>query len=205
MLSATQGTWSRAIARVGLPGGGWRSGIRWVSALLAHRPFSGYGFHEQADRSNTVRYHLGRARRAREAGDFEQAVREARRALEWNGQDPWVLALLGQCLFRKPERDLPGARAALERAWSLDPTNGYFVGLLLDVLDAQGDVAARHDLLTWAWWRGAPVERWLPDGPLMTGVPRDGQDVSAVPPAVLRPAVEDWQASRRDAVLSGHG
>lgn len=204
MSSATQGTWSRAIARVGLPVGGLRSGMRWVSALLAYRPFSGYGFDEQADRSNTVRYYLGRARRARDAGDFERAVREARRALEWNGQDPWVLALLGQCLFRKPECDLPGARAALERAWSLDPTNGYFVGLLLDVLDAQGDVGGRHDLLTWAWWRGAPVERWLPGGPSMTGAPRDVQDVFA-PPAVLRPAVGDRHVSRRHTVLSAHG
>ena len=179
--------------------------MRWVSALLAHRPFSGFGFDDQADRLNTVRYHLGRARRARDAGDFEQAVREARRALAWNGQDPWVLALLGQCLFRKPDRDLSGARAALERAWSLDPTNGYFVGLLLDVLDAQGDVGARHDLLTWAWWRGAPVERWLPDGPPVAGVPRSGRDVSAVPPSVLKPAVKDRHVSARHTVLSAHG
>ena len=204
MLSATQGTWSRAIARVGLPGGRWRGGMRLVSALLAHRPFSGYGFDEQADRSNRVRYPLGRARRARDGGDFERAVREARRALEWNDQDPWVLALLGQCLFRQPWRDLAGARAALERAWSLDPTNGYFVGLLLDVLDAQRDAGARHDLLTWAWWRGAPVERWLPDGPVLTGVPRDGQDVSAAPPSGVQPAVEDRQVARRPTVLSAH-
>jgi tetratricopeptide (TPR) repeat protein len=205
MSSTTQGTWSRAIARVGLPAGGWRSGLRWVSALLAHRPFSGYGFDEQADRSNTVRYYLGRARRARDAGDFEQAVCEARRALESNSQDPWVLALLGQCLFRKPASDLLGARTALERAWSLDPTNGYFVGLLLDVLDAQGDVGARHDLLTWAWWRGAPVERWLPDGPSMTRVPRDAQDLSVAPPSVLRPSVEDRRGSQLRTVLSAHG
>ncbi len=205
MLSATQGTWSRAIARVGLPDGGWRSGIRWVSALLAHRPFSGHGLDEQADRSNTVRYYLGRARRAREAGDFEQAVREARRALEWNDQDPWVLALLGQCLFRNPDRDLSGARAALERACSLDPTNGYFVGLLLDVLDAQRDVAARDDLLTWAWWRGAPVERWLPDGPPMAGVPRDGQKIPAVPPTGQRPSVGTEPISRRHTVLLARG
>jgi tetratricopeptide (TPR) repeat protein len=205
MLSATQGTWSRAIARVGLPGGGWRSGIRWVSALLVHRPFSGHALDEQADRSNRVRYHLGRARRDRDAGNFEQAVHEARRALEWNDQDPWVLALLGQCLFRKPDRDLSGARAALERAWSLDPTNGYFVGLLLDVLDAQCDVAARNDLLTWAWWRGAPVQRWLPNGPLMAGLPRDGQVMPAVPPKVQRPSVGTGPISRRHTALSAHG
>jgi tetratricopeptide (TPR) repeat protein len=179
--------------------------MRWVSALLAYRPFSGLGFDEQADRSNRVRYHLGRARRAREAGDYDRAIREARRALKWNDQNPWALALLGQCLFRKPERDLLGARATLERAWSLDPTNGYFVGLLLDVLDAQGDLGARQDLLTWAWWRGAPVERWLPSGPLMTRVPRDGQHATAAAPSVLTPSAGDRDAARRHTVLSAHG
>jgi hypothetical protein len=53
----------------------------------------------------------------------------------------------------------------LERACALDPSNGYFVGLLLGVLKAQGDVEGSRNLLTWAWWQGAPVERWLPDGP----------------------------------------
>jgi hypothetical protein len=46
--------------------------------------------------------------------------------------------------------------------------------LLLDVLDALGDATARDDALAWAWWNGAPVERWLPDGPArrkVTGEP----------------------------------
>jgi tetratricopeptide (TPR) repeat protein len=178
--------------------------MRWASALLAHRPFSGYAFDEQADRSNTVRYYLGRARRARDVGDFDQAIREARSALEWNGQNPWVLALLGQCLFRKQRRDLNGARAALERAWSLDPTNGYFVGLLLDVLDAQGDAAARTDLLTWAWWRGAPVERWLPDGPSIVAQSQHGQDGSPASETVLTRVDRDQRASQDRASVSVH-
>ena len=41
----------------------------------------------------------------------------------------------------------------------------YFVRLLLGVMAAQRDLNAMHDVLTWAWWSGAPVERWLPDGP----------------------------------------
>jgi uncharacterized protein HemY len=178
--------------------------MRRVVALLAHRPFSGYAFDEHAERSNTVRYHLGRARRARDAGDFDGAIREARSALEWNAQNPWVLALLGQCLFRKQRRDLNGARAALERAWSLDPTNGYFVGLLLDVLDAQGDVAARTDLLTWAWWRGAPVERWLPDGPSMVPPFRDGRS-DARPAQTPRISIRHDRRDARDrAAVSVH-
>jgi hypothetical protein len=118
-------------------------------------------------RSDRFRYHLGRGRRAREVGSFERGVVEARRALALNGGDPWAYALLGQCLQRQRVSDLSGARLALERACALDPGNGYFVGLLLGVLNAQGDVEASRNLLTWAWWHGAPVERWLPGGPPM--------------------------------------
>ena len=117
-------------------------------------------------RSDRVRLHLGRGRRARDAGKYEQGAREARRALLENAGNPWAYSLLGQCLFRQKEPDLAGARLALERACALDPTNGYFVRLLLEVLDAQGDREHREDVLAWAWWAGAPVERWLsPDGP----------------------------------------
>jgi hypothetical protein len=75
------------------------------------------------------------------------------------------MALLGQCLLRQNKPDLGGARRVLERARSLDPTNGYFVRLLLDVLQAQGDDQGRADVLAGAWWNGAPVDRWLPAGP----------------------------------------
>jgi hypothetical protein len=112
-----------------------------------------------------VQYHLGRGRRAREAGRFDSGVYEARRALAANPREPWALALMGQCLMRKPSPDVGGARQALERARAIEPHNGYFVRLLLDVLDAQGDRNARARLLDEAWWTGAPVDRWLPDGP----------------------------------------
>jgi hypothetical protein len=91
--------------------------------------------------------------------------------------DPWALALLGQCLQRQCASDLVGARRALERARSLEPTNGYFVRLLLDVLDVHGDSAARLDVLTRAWWHGAPVERWLPDGPPVSRTDREVAEV----------------------------
>ena len=117
-------------------------------------------------RSDRVRFHLGRGRRARDAGHYEQGAREARRALLENAGNPWAHALLGQCLFRQTAPDFGGARLALERACALDPTNGYFVRLLLEVLDAQGDREHRENVLAWAWWAGAPVERWLsPAGP----------------------------------------
>jgi hypothetical protein len=112
-----------------------------------------------------ARFHLGRGRRARERARFADGAREARRAIERNPGDPWAYALLSQCLLRQAGRqagtDLSSARLAAERACALSPTNGYFVGVLLDVLDAQGDRPAREDALAWAWWSGAPVERWL--------------------------------------------
>lgn len=128
--------------------------------------------HPQRLRAERSRYHLGRARRARDAGRAEAGAQEARRALALTPANPWALAVLGQCLQRQATPDIAGARRATEQAWTLDPTNGYFVRLLLDVLDEQGDVQARAELLDWAWWKGAPVERWLPDGV----VPLNAQD-----------------------------
>lgn len=112
----------------------------------------------QADR---VRYHLGRGRRARERGELARAIREARLALQYDTAEPWAHALLGRCLAIGHPPDLTSARHALERACSLSPTNGYFVGLLLDVLDREGDAAARDSALTRAWWAGGPVDRWI--------------------------------------------
>jgi len=140
-------------------------------------------------RSDRVRFHLGRGRRARDAGNYEQGAREARRALVENAGNPWAYALLGQCLFRQANPDLAGARLALERACALDPTNGYFVRLLLEVLDAQGDREHRENVLAWAWWAGAPVERWLsPAGPRRrsTGATPSGSPTLPSVPATAR-------------------
>jgi hypothetical protein len=164
MVSRWNGSAPGSLALAPQRGQWWR--FSWSMApRQASRGTAGLGVEDvQRQRRNQFRYHLHRGRRAREAGQYEQGVAEARRALGVNANDPWALALLGQCLQRQRASDLHGARAALERAWSLEPTNGYFVGLLLDVLTAQGDGSGCMDLLTWAWWRGAPVERWLPNG-----------------------------------------
>jgi tetratricopeptide (TPR) repeat protein len=158
-----------------------------------------------------LQYHLGRGRRAREAGRFEDGVAEARKALLVNPQSGWALALLGQCLMRQRQPDLRRARHALERAQALEPTNGYFVRLLLDVLEAEGDQQARADTLAWAWWHGAPVDRWLPDGPPMRQSGAAGRGADAAPAvlgsvdasdAYARP-VERAGRSERGPVLAG--
>ena len=115
-----------------------------------------------------AQYHLGRGRRAREAGRPAWGVQEARRAIALNPENPWAHALLGQCILRARPIDLANlaaSRQALDRARFLDPTNGYFVRLSLELLHAQHDLRGRSELLGRAWWAGAPVERWLPDGP----------------------------------------
>jgi len=161
-------------------------------------------------RAATVRYYLGRGRRAREAGRFEAACSNARRAIDANPGNPWAHALLGQCLMRQQCRDLVEARRAFERACALDPANGYFVRLLLEVLDAQGDTGAREDVLAWAWWSGAPVDRWLPDGPPMGRTsPADEPSAAAslAPSSALdaeaAPSRNDVRQAARESVLAG--
>jgi len=164
-----------------------------------------YACSDLMQRAATVRYYLGRGRRAREAGRFEAACSNARRAIDANPGNPWAHALLGQCLMRQQCRDLVEARRAFERACALDPANGYFVRLLLEVLDAQGDTGAREDVLAWAWWSGAPVDRWLPDGPtnrdavnLATSDAPQSEAVQGrrVPSAGARERESAWQPER---------
>jgi tetratricopeptide (TPR) repeat protein len=112
-------------------------------------------------RYQRARYHLGRGRRARDRGRFDTGAREARQALRHDPASAWAHALLGQCLLRQRCVDLAAAQQALERACALSPTNGYFVRLLLQVLEVQGDPRARDLAVAKAWWAGAPVERWM--------------------------------------------
>jgi hypothetical protein len=211
MISGIRTEWAAApFALLGLP-------LRWLSfTRRGDRTSEGRARTIEDDQARARRvtrervlYHLGRGRRARDAGRFEDGAREARKALLVNPQSGWALALLGQCLTRQHRPDLYAARHALERAQALEPTNGYFVRLLLDVLEAQGDQQARADLLAWAWWHGAPVERWLPDGPpaRRTGT---GQETAAaarmasefVDGAVSRDG-DAATTSARDSVLAG--
>ena len=135
-------------------------------------------------RADRARFHLGRGRRAREVGHHEQAAQDARRALVQQPLDPWAHALLGQAVLRQRQPNLGGARRALEQACALSPRNGYFVGLLREVLQAQGDVDARRRMTDRAWWLGAPVERWLEGRPGRQVDPAAATPDAAAPPAV---------------------
>lgn len=142
----------------------WQRRVSWMKQRIGRWQLAPAG----ADSQQLAQYYLGRGRRAREAGRVEQGVRDARRAIALAPRNPWAYALLGQCLRRTASNDarqLAEAAHALERARRLAPTNGYFVRLALEIAHAQQEVRARREILDQAWWAGAPVERWLPDGP----------------------------------------
>lgn len=146
-----------------------------------------------------AQYHLGRGRRAREAGQPERGAHEARTAIMLNPRNPWAHALLGQCLMRARAANLDDARQALEQARALDPSNGYFVRLSLELLHTQRDACGRSELLSRAWWAGAPVERWLPDGP-------QPQTAPALAPADrCKPAASRPTPGRSTPVTAGAG
>ena len=122
MVGGWIGSVPGSLALVAQRGRWWRLSWNVAPARGGLRQAMPAGTDESTRRLHAVRYHLGRGRRARESGQFEQGVVEAKRALALNPNDPWVLALLGQCLHRQRASDLHGARKALERAWSLAPT-----------------------------------------------------------------------------------
>jgi tetratricopeptide (TPR) repeat protein len=149
----------------------WMSRLDQVVEGVRSWPLGPSGGQQPEDQATMrAQYHLGRGRRAREAGQPERAIKEAQRALALAPRNPWAHALLGQSLLLSRSANLDHARRALEQARSLDPTNGYFVRLSLEILHAQRDAHGRTDLLHRAWWDGAPVERWLPNGPEPTAV-----------------------------------
>lgn len=163
----------------------WGQWIRQLEQMVtgARSEQAGPSSNDQELVQRRVQYHLGRGRRAREAGRPARGVQEAHRAIALNPCNPWAHALLGQCLLLTRPADLGEARRSLDRARFLDPTNGYFVRLSLEVLHAQHDLRGRAELLSRAWWAGAPVERWLPSGPQpQTGPslsPEDRREVAA--------------------------
>jgi predicted Zn-dependent protease len=86
------------------------------------------GLDRRAAWSGDARFHLGRARRALDHGDFGMAEREATRALELDDVGPWALVVLGRCALAQ-HRPSDAVRA-LSRASSRAPRNRYVAALL---------------------------------------------------------------------------
>lgn len=107
-----------------------------------------------------AQYHLGRARRAKDRGHYREAAREIKRALHYDDTNEAYFLVLAQCHLRATPSDRQAARAALERAFALNPRNRYTIHLLLDLLDSSGDRAAAYHLLERAAAAGAPLGPW---------------------------------------------
>jgi len=107
-----------------------------------------------------ARFHLGRARRAKDQGKYSEGAREIERALSYDDTSEAYFQVLGQCHLRKAKPDLLAARSALERAFSLNPRNGYTIKLLLQLHQADGNKPAARQLLVRALAAGASLEPW---------------------------------------------
>jgi hypothetical protein len=84
-----------------------------------------------------VQFHLGRARRLKDRGNFRQAAREIERALKYDDTRADCYQVLAQCRLHDAPPDLPGAGAALQRAMSLKPGDRYTGRLMLDLAEAR--------------------------------------------------------------------
>jgi tetratricopeptide (TPR) repeat protein len=107
-----------------------------------------------------AQFHLGRARRAKDRGRYEEAAREIERALQYDDTSEAYFQVLGQCHLRGRPANLAAARWALERAFAINPRNGYTIQLLLKVYEADGNVAAARITLERAIALGAPEQPW---------------------------------------------
>ena len=109
-----------------------------------------------------AQFHLGRARRAKDRGQYREAAREIERALRYDDTSEAYFQVLGQCRLKLASSDRAGARRAFERAFALNPRNTYTIRLLLQAYQAEGNAAAVRATIARAEAAGAPPGAWLP-------------------------------------------
>jgi hypothetical protein len=108
-----------------------------------------------------AQFHLGRARRARDHGRFGDAAREIERALRFDDTSEAYFLVLGQCHLRDQAHDRAAARAAFERAFSLNPRNGYTIKLLVDLYLSVGSPPDARRTVERGVAAGAPAGHWF--------------------------------------------
>jgi tetratricopeptide (TPR) repeat protein len=77
-----------------------------------------------------AQFHLGRARRAKDRGDYRAATREIERALDYDDTSEAYFLVLGQCHLYGNPVDPAAARQAFARALAINPLNTYAMKLL---------------------------------------------------------------------------
>jgi Tfp pilus assembly protein PilF len=86
-----------------------------------------------------AQFHLGRARRAKDRGDYRTAAREIERALDYDDTNEAYFLVLGQCHLHGNPVDPAAARQAFERALMINPQNAYTLKLLSNVRHRDGN------------------------------------------------------------------
>ncbi|MCC7107268.1 MAG: bacterial transcriptional activator domain-containing protein [Chloroflexi bacterium] len=109
-----------------------------------------------------AQFHLGRARRAKDHGQYESAIREIERALRYDDTSEAFYQVLAQCYLKRPAADARAAWQALQRAFSLNPRNSYTIDLLLQCCRQTGDCQQAGWVLRAALAAGARREYWEP-------------------------------------------
>lgn len=107
-----------------------------------------------------ARFHLGRARRARDRGRYRDATREIERALRYDDTSEAYFLVLGQCQLKADPADPAAARRTFERAFQINPRNSYTLKLLTRCYETAGDLAAAIGTLERALAAGAPAIPW---------------------------------------------
>ena len=107
-----------------------------------------------------AQFHLGRARRAKDRGDYRAAAREIKRALSYDDTSEAYFLVLGQCHLYGNPADRPAARSCFERALAINPRNAYTVKLLLGIYNQDGNDLAARATLERARLAGAPDGVW---------------------------------------------
>jgi tetratricopeptide (TPR) repeat protein len=107
-----------------------------------------------------AQFHLGRARRAKDHGRYDDAAREIERALRFDDTSEGYFQVLGQCHLYGSRPNRAAARAAFERAFAINPRNGYTIKYLLDLYLPEGNLVGARRTVERAWAAGAPVAHW---------------------------------------------
>jgi tetratricopeptide (TPR) repeat protein len=108
------------------------------SRAAIHRYNPTDDFRGWASCRDRAQFHLGRARRAKDRGDYRTAAREIERALEYDDTSEAYFLVLGQCHLRGAPPDHAAARRVFERALAINPLNPYTMKLLLEAYQADG-------------------------------------------------------------------
>lgn len=138
-----------------------RSNLDRRAAIHGHDPID--DFRSWSACRDRAQFHLGRARRAKDRGDYRAATREIERALKCDDTSEAYFLVLGQCHLHGNPVDPAAARQAFERALTINPRNTYTMKLLSNVRQWDGSDEATGATVERAKAAGAAKSVWRRD------------------------------------------